>query len=62
MSAAHPGQGGVGHFNEQPRQYWIEKLAKIGFTHDDQARQRLIRDWTWFPENLFVFRRNQSEN
>jgi 2-polyprenyl-3-methyl-5-hydroxy-6-metoxy-1,4-benzoquinol methylase len=57
MSAAHPGQGGVGHFNEQPRAYWIEKLAQIGFVHDEDARNRLIRDWTWFPENLFVFRR-----
>lgn len=58
MSAAHPGQGGVGHFNEQPRSYWIEKLQLAGFSHDDAARTRLIRNWTWFPENLFVFRRS----
>jgi len=62
MSAAHPGQGGIGHFNEQPRQYWIDKLAKIGYLHDDAARTRLIRDWTWFPENLFVFRRDLPES
>jgi SAM-dependent methyltransferase len=60
MSAAHPGQGGIGHFNEQPRIYWIEKLARLGFVHDDHARNRFVRDWTWFPENLFIFRRGDA--
>jgi SAM-dependent methyltransferase len=57
MSAAHLGQGGIGHFNEQPREYWIAKLNEHGYQHDDAARDRLVRDWTWYPENLFVFRK-----
>jgi SAM-dependent methyltransferase len=57
MSAAHPGQGGESHFNEQPRPYWIEQFAALGYRHDDDARARITRDWTWYPENVFVFRK-----
>ena len=54
MSAAQPGQGGYGHFNEQPRQYWIERLERRGFSYladisthfqslpDDYARNVLV--------------------
>jgi 2-polyprenyl-3-methyl-5-hydroxy-6-metoxy-1,4-benzoquinol methylase len=57
LSAAHPGQGGVGHFNEQPRSYWIQLFASLGYFHDDEARYEVVRDWTWFPENIFLFRK-----
>ena len=30
-SAAKPGQGGEGHFNEQPRSFWENKFAAYGF-------------------------------
>ncbi len=30
-SAAVPGQGGLHHHNEQPTEYWLEKLAGHGF-------------------------------
>jgi SAM-dependent methyltransferase len=30
-SAAQPGQGGEGHFNCQPRQYWLDKFTAYGF-------------------------------
>lgn len=34
FSAAHPGQSGEGHYNEQPISYWMEKFSKYGFvTH-----------------------------
>jgi cyclopropane fatty-acyl-phospholipid synthase-like methyltransferase len=33
MSAAQRGQGGYGHFNEQPPQYWIERLERRGFSY-----------------------------
>jgi SAM-dependent methyltransferase len=57
ISAAHPGQGGIGHFNEQPRQYWLELFARHGYRHNDTLKERLCEDWTWYPENIFVFQR-----
>ena len=31
FSAAHPGQGGTNHVNEQPFEYWAEKFKKHGY-------------------------------
>ncbi len=31
FSAAHPGQGGEGHFCEQPMSYWLNKFAAHGY-------------------------------
>lgn len=31
FTGARPGQGGEGHYNEQPREYWLEKFARHGF-------------------------------
>ena len=31
LSAAQPGQGGEGHFNEQPPEYWIQKFGDRDF-------------------------------
>jgi hypothetical protein len=55
MSAAHPKQGGIGHFNEQPREYWLEAFAKKCYQHNDALKSQLCKDWTWYPENIFVF-------
>lgn len=55
MSAAHPGQGGQGHFNEQPREYWIELFASVGYSHNDALNETLQESWNWYPENLFTF-------
>jgi SAM-dependent methyltransferase len=62
ISAAHPGQGGVGHFNEQPRSYWLSQFNRFGFEHDDTGRLEIIENWTWFPENIFLFRRKMNPN
>ena len=62
MSAAHPGQGGVGHFNEQPRSYWIEYFEKLGYRHDDGGREKIIKGWDWYPENIFIFRKVGSHS
>ena len=32
-SAAHPGQGGTCHYNEQPPEYWEALFAARGFVH-----------------------------
>ena len=31
MTAAPPGQGGLGHVNEQPRSYWVKKFTAHGY-------------------------------
>lgn len=60
MSAAHVGQGGVGHFNEQPREYWIERLDQMGYQLNEELTSRCQSVWTWFPENLFVFKAKET--
>ncbi|HTH47978.1 MAG TPA: class I SAM-dependent methyltransferase [Candidatus Limnocylindria bacterium] len=60
VSAARPGQGGDGHFNEQPPEYWLERMQRRGF--------ELLRDETKalqaIPEthsgNMLVFRQVRS--
>lgn len=34
MTSAGVGQGGTGHFNCQPKQYWIDKMKERGFLFD----------------------------
>lgn len=34
FTAARPGQGGEGHWNEQPKEYWIALFEKFGFVLD----------------------------
>lgn len=57
FSAAHPGQGGDGHVNEQPREYWIEKFAIRGFELRE-IKQYFIDDTKiepWYRENIMLF-------
>jgi hypothetical protein len=58
FSAAIPDQGGHGHLNEQPRQYWIDLFAGHGFASVDCLRPRIWQDagvaW-WYRQNLFFF-------
>jgi SAM-dependent methyltransferase len=41
FSAAPPGQGGVGHINEQPPDYWHTRFAARNFHHDPSISQAL---------------------
>jgi hypothetical protein len=58
FSAAMPEQGGLGHFNEQPRRYWLDLFARHGFAAVDCLRPRIWQDrriaW-WYRQNLFFF-------
>lgn len=62
FSAAPPGQGGLGHVNEQPLPYWTERFARHGHALDE-ARSRRIREGfasagvraPWLRENTAVF-------
>jgi SAM-dependent methyltransferase len=61
FTAAHPGQGGTSHINEQPREYWIDKFDANGFALDESLTRELASQWErasahWYlPRNLSVF-------
>jgi SAM-dependent methyltransferase len=60
LSAARPGQGGQGHFNEQPPEYWIEKFAGYGYRYDEEATRRLRAVPEEFSQNMIAFRRGTA--
>lgn len=53
FSAAQPGQGGTGHINEQPADYWHARFASRGFHHDLSASKAICesfeRSGVWAP-------------
>jgi SAM-dependent methyltransferase len=62
FSAAQPGQGGLGHVNEQPTDYWIDLFEKEGQIYrpdlTTQLKARLYpltMSAPWLPANLTVF-------
>ena len=67
FTAAHPGQGGDDHVNEQPAVYWISKFQARAFNYDEQASTRWRDRWKatgvvarWYYENLMIFQRIQG--
>jgi 2-polyprenyl-3-methyl-5-hydroxy-6-metoxy-1,4-benzoquinol methylase len=42
FSAAQPGQGGHGHINCQPKEYWIELFAKNNYVLDNEHTDDLV--------------------
>lgn len=62
FSAAPPGQGGTGHINERPKEYWRREFARRGFAFDtrlsahlgDLCRERVLGS-PWIAKNLMVF-------
>lgn len=57
LSAAPPGQGGEGHFNEQPPEYWIAMFKEYGFQYDESNTRKLRSVEEAFAENMLVFSR-----
>jgi SAM-dependent methyltransferase len=63
FGAAHPGQGGAGHINEQPASYWAGEFFRAGAELDPAASatlgEQLRRRNTveWMAHNVQVFRR-----
>ncbi len=62
FSAAPPGQGGVGHINEQPPEYWHAIFASNDRYHDPSAsealRESFERNEVWAPwlkDNTVVY-------
>ena len=57
LSAAPPGQTGLGHFNEQPSSYWIEKFADLGYSYNERAAERLRATGEVYSQSMLVFER-----
>lgn len=58
FSAAIPGQGGVGHVNEQWPCYWADKFAGHDYVGTGRARERVWDDdrlEPWYRQNLLIF-------
>lgn len=63
FTAAPPGQGGNGHVNEQPMDYWVKLFTAYGRRPDREVTRRLSILWqssgsvkSWYYNNLLVFR------
>jgi SAM-dependent methyltransferase len=58
FSAAVPGQGGVGHLNEQWPEFWKSAFAAHGYACLDIIRESVWNDprveW-WYRQNVFLF-------
>jgi SAM-dependent methyltransferase len=58
FSAAIPGQGGMGHINEQWPSYWVAHFAREGYQPFDLLRGRLWNnghvEW-WYQQNCLLF-------
>ena len=67
MSAATVGQGGLDHVNEQPHEYWIEKMQRRGFDYDEEASRQVRAEWaemgvaSWYVNNTMIFRRRMPQ-
>ncbi|WP_428936771.1 class I SAM-dependent methyltransferase [Fontivita pretiosa] len=66
FSAAHPGQGGTGHINEQPKEYWIERFARAGMQYLEEPSAALAEGFrrehveaSWLITNVMAFGRDR---
>ena len=62
LSAAQPNQGGHHHVNEQPKRYWVAKLAAKGWAYNRRETGRLLTVLTaarppymWMIEQISVY-------
>ncbi len=59
LSAARPGQGGLGHLNEQQPEYWIGLMKERDFVlASETKRYRDLPDH--FAENILIFERTDG--
>ena len=62
-TAAKPGQGGVGHINCRPKQYWSDKIEARGMKRRVDLEESLIAHCKqgihmgWFVNNVMIFER-----
>jgi SAM-dependent methyltransferase len=64
LTAAVPGSPGTNHVNEQPNEYWIDKIASHGFVFDKDRSTRWRQEWQYrgvancFVASVMVFDRS----
>ena len=65
LTAAPPGQLGIGHINLRPKAFWVDLLRDTGWSIDDTTTQDISRRWRKAPgrprfrylaRNLMIFR------
>lgn len=64
FSAALPGQGGVGHVNEQWQSHWIDEFHSRGMSCLDVVRPKVWGDPAvkpWYAQNAFLFSRTDKD-
>jgi cyclopropane fatty-acyl-phospholipid synthase-like methyltransferase len=67
MTAALPGQPGLGHVNCQPKSYWIDLFAEHGFAFDAEMTESWQKSYTdrpvavWFKQNLMIFHARKTQ-
>jgi 2-polyprenyl-3-methyl-5-hydroxy-6-metoxy-1,4-benzoquinol methylase len=57
ISAAQPGQGGDGHFNEQSQSYWVAQFNQHGYDFNIERTEELRSLDEQFSKNMYVFER-----
>lgn len=55
ISAAKPGQGGHGHFNEQEPGYWIKKFKTLGYNYNEEFSAKVKSTNDSYSQNLMFF-------
>jgi glycosyltransferase involved in cell wall biosynthesis len=62
-TAAQPGQGGIGHINCRPREYWDAKLTAQGLVRNIELENKMLEfivqgpHMGWFRNNVMLFER-----
>lgn len=64
FSAAIPGQGGEGHINEQPLEYWRAKFRARGYAAYDLIRPRIDKPEVepWYRYNVILYIEDRVRN
>ncbi|NTW22532.1 class I SAM-dependent methyltransferase [Candidatus Falkowbacteria bacterium] len=65
FTAATPGQGpeSIGHINEQPHEYWIDKFSERGLVYDARITEIIKEEMVssdvvwWVSKNLMIFKK-----
>lgn len=66
FSAAIPGQGGDGHINCQPKEYWLEKFINKNVVRNFELESELINNvktdihMGWFVNNVMIFIKKET--
>jgi len=67
MSAAAPYQGGHHHVNEQPKRYWVKRLAERGYAYNRPRTGRIVEKarlapipLMWMAQQLSVYEKSAS--